>query len=85
MEIYFLLFSPSSEQIWTEACSRGPQGGVGGRQVSINSSFSTFLGGRGKKKLLTYFISSSLGLIEELEDNEWRDTIQLYKEEVRKN
>lgn len=83
MEIYFRLFFPSSGQIWTEARSRGPQGGVGGRQVGINSSFSTWRDG--KKKLLTYFISSSLGLIKELEDYEWRDTIQLYKEEVRKN
>lgn len=35
------------------------------------------------KKLLTYFLSFSLDLIEDLEDYEWRDTIQLYKEEVR--
>lgn len=37
-----------------------------------------------KKKPLTYFLSFSLGLLEEFEDYEWRDTIQLYREEVRK-
>lgn len=36
------------------------------------------------KKQLTYFLSFSLGLLEEFEDFEWRDTIQLYREEVRK-
>lgn len=82
-DLFRAFFFPSSGQIWTEARSRGPQGGAGGRQVGINSSFSTWR--EGKKKLLTSFISSSLGLIKELEDNEWRDTIQLYKEEVRKN
>lgn len=79
-----MLFFPSSGQIWTEACGRDPQRGVGGRQVGITSLFSTLLGGE-RKKLLIYFISFSLGLLEELEDYEWRDTIQLYREEVRTN
>lgn len=52
--------------------------------MGITSYFSTFLGGE-RKKLLTYFISFSLGSLEELEECEWRDTIQLYREEVRKN
>lgn len=84
MDIYFMLFFPSSGQIWTKACGRGPKRGVRGRQVGITSSFSTFLGGE-RKRLLTYFISFSLDSLEELDDCEWRDTIHLYGEEVRKN
>lgn len=79
-------FFPSSGQIWTETCGRGPPRGVGGRQVSVSVSFSTFLGvERRRKKVLTCFISFSLGLLDQLEDYEWRDTIQLYREKVRKD
>lgn len=54
-----------------------------GRSASLHLS-AHFLEGK-EKKLLTYFISFSLDLLEELHDCEWRDTIHLYREEVRKN
>lgn len=55
-----------------------------GRWASPHLS-AHFLEGKKKATDIQYLFSFSLGLLEELEDNEWRDTIQLYREEVRKN
>lgn len=74
-----------SGQLWTAACGGDPQRGDGAGQVSclflVFQHFAHILENVLKAHIFDVFPSlESLG---EQEDNDWRDTVQLYKEEVR--
>ena len=87
-KISFMIFGGIfSGQLRPAACGGGPQRRDGAEQVScLSLAFQLcILETCRKDKKLTWFVSFSLDFLGDLEDTDWRDTVQLYKEEVRRN
>ena len=90
-----LILPFASGQFWPAACGGGPHRRDGGGKVSFMSlsfdsitlslsTLCTYLEKKLGSAYLFFFLSFSSEVFGALEDTEWRDTVHLYKEEVRK-